>query len=337
MAAEPWYRESKQAYYVTLNGKQIRLGTDEGEARRQWHALLAGLPTDAAPVSPLLTFADLHAAYLADQQRRVTAATHKEARSYLSPFVKRFGTMHATGIVRRDVEGFISGRKAWGAASKREAATRIVALFNWSVAAGLLATNPITGLQKPQAVSRGASALLDTATHDRLWQAATPTLRPVLTTLHETGCRPSELCHVTVADFNADLGCWLLAKHKTAHTTGKPRIVWLTPPVVALCRELAVEYPTGPLYRNAVGKPWRRDYLASRFRKLRDRLNLPDTLTLYSYRHTFATDALANGVPDAHVAELLGHHGTIMLHKHYSHLLARNEALRQALAKVRTS
>jgi integrase len=55
----------------------------------------------------------------------------------------------------------------------------------------------------------------------------------------------------------------------------------------------------------------------------------------YGYRHGFATDALANGVPDAQVAELLGHSGTAMLHKHYSHLTARSQVLREALGKVR--
>jgi integrase len=57
--------------------------------------------------------------------------------------------------------------------------------------------------------------------------------------------------------------------------------------------------------------------------------------TAYGLRHTFATDALANGVPDAQVAELLGHSGTAMLHKHYAHLGARAAALKAALGKVR--
>jgi integrase len=37
------------------------------------------------------------------------------------------------------------------------------------------------------------------------------------------------------------------------------------------------------------------------------------------YRHTFATDALEQGVPDALVAELLGHASTAMIHRHYGH------------------
>jgi integrase len=56
----------------------------------------------------------------------------------------------------------------------------------------------------------------------------------------------------------------------------------------------------------------------------------------YGYRHTFATDALANGVPDAQVAALLGHSGTTMLHRHYSHLTEKANVLREAAAKVRS-
>ena len=58
-------------------------------------------------------------------------------------------------------------------------------------------------------------------------------------------------------------------------------------------------------------------------------------ITAYCLRHTFATDALANGVPDAHVAELLAHEGTAMLHRHYAHLGARAKALRDALDRIR--
>jgi integrase len=53
------------------------------------------------------------------------------------------------------------------------------------------------------------------------------------------------------------------------------------------------------------------------------------------YRHTCATDALTNGVPDAQVAELLGHSGTAMLHRHYAHLVAKSRVLKEALNRVR--
>jgi integrase len=59
------------------------------------------------------------------------------------------------------------------------------------------------------------------------------------------------------------------------------------------------------------------------------------TATAYGYRHTYATSALAKGVPDATVAALLGHSSTAMLHRHYSHLTSQAKVLRNAAALVR--
>ena len=59
--------------------------------------------------------------------------------------------------------------------------------------------------------------------------------------------------------------------------------------------------------------------------------------TAYGYRHGYATEALAKGLPDAQVAALLGHSSTAMLHKHYSQLTAQAGVLRQAAAVVRSS
>jgi len=55
----------------------------------------------------------------------------------------------------------------------------------------------------------------------------------------------------------------------------------------------------------------------------------------YGCRHTFATDALAAGVPDATVASLLGHCDTSMVHKHYSHLSSRTQTLKDAAGRIR--
>ena len=162
----------------------------------------------------------------------------------------------------------------------------------------------------------------------------TPAFRLFLTVAYATGARPGEVAAITAENFDAERGIVRLRAHKTAHK-GKQRIVYLTPELTALCRQLAALYPEGPLLRSATGLPWYDTcYLAECVRKLRKKLGVKGVIP-YGYRHGFATDALANGVPDAHVAELLGHSGTAMLHKHYSHLTARAQALRSALGQVR--
>jgi integrase len=123
-----------------------------------------------------------------------------------------------------------------------------------------------------------------------------------------------------------------LAEHKTAHK-GKQRVLYLCPEAVALLREQRQRYGSGYLFRSRHGTRYTKNSIGLAFRRLRERAGV-EHATAYAYRHTFATDALSNGVPDAQVAELLGHSGTAMLHKHYAHLGARARVLREALQRV---
>lgn len=55
----------------------------------------------------------------------------------------------------------------------------------------------------------------------------------------------------------------------------------------------------------------------------------------YGHRHTFITDALAGGTPEAVTAALVGHTSTQVLHRFYSHLGSNAELLRKAACAVR--
>jgi integrase len=54
----------------------------------------------------------------------------------------------------------------------------------------------------------------------------------------------------------------------------------------------------------------------------------------YTYRHSFATDALEKGVGVAQVAEFLGHTTTETVMRHYQHLSEKREHLRLAALKA---
>ena len=126
----------------------------------------------------------------------------------------------------------------------------------------------------------------------------------------------------------------MLSEHKCAHL-GKSRIVFLSPEAVAILRErVALHSEGGLLFPGEDGQKMTPQAVGCRLRRLCVKAGVKHCIA-YGYRHTFATDALANGVPDAQVAALLGHSGTAMLHKHYAHLGARAKALRDALDKVR--
>jgi integrase len=330
----PWYRCSKDAWYVELNGRKVRLGKTKSEAYQRFHELQAGVqPVPTAGTD--ITLTDLAEQYLTDLQRRVTPRTHYVARCYLNPVLAACGRIKLRQLRRQQVEEAIHRHTAWNASTQYHVTCRVVAAFNWAVAQGIARDNPLKGIYKPHAKSRGAQVLITPEEYGRLYSAAPEYLRHVLFALQQTGCRPCEVLTVEAKDFDAELGLWVLERHKTAHQSGRPRVVHLTTPLVELCRQLAEKHPTGPLFRRSSGKPFPPAYYLARLvRTLRARLGIRGVIP-YSLRHTFATDALCNGVPEAHVAELLGHQGTAMLHKHYSHLSARSAVLREALGRVR--
>ena len=145
-----------------------------------------------------------------------------------------------------------------------------------------------------------------------------------------TGCRPGEIARVTAADVNLDQGVWVLARHKTAKKTGKPRIIYLPPEAVELTRELMAKYPTGPLFINSRGKPWTRNAVRIRFRNLRKKFPELKGIVAYSYVRASAPTPSKPGVPDATVAALLGHTGTATLHRFYNRLSGRVGHLKDA-------
>jgi integrase len=153
--------------------------------------------------------------------------------------------------------------------------------------------------------------------------------------LQQTGCRPSEVARLTAANVNLDLGIWVFDQHKTAKRIQKPRVVYLNPTMLELSRKLVSERPQGPLFPSyKLGRPFTKNAIRCRFRRLRKKLPHLKHFVCYNLRHSYATDALANGVSAAQVAELLGHNSIRMIEQHYGHLGQKVSATREAAAKA---
>ena len=54
-------------------------------------------------------------------------------------------------------------------------------------------------------------------------------MRTILAFILETGCRPGEACRLRWSDINLEGGTCVLGAHKTGHSTGRPRTIYLTP------------------------------------------------------------------------------------------------------------
>jgi integrase len=276
--------------------------------------------------------AELIDTYLGDAQLRLKPSTLLSKRKVLLRLKADMGLEPALSLTPTVVTTWLGKQHGWGRSLRWLAAAVVRTCCRWAVPS-FLSSDPTAGLKLPAPVSRGADTLIPVESHARLVAVAPGGIRDALIALHGTGCRPGEVCKVEAQHFDATSGVWLLHEHKT-DGSGKTRVILLPPAVVNLCKVLVQKYPAGHLFRDTKGKPLTPDRLRNWIFKTRRRLGLGRVIA-YGYRHGLATDALAAGVPDAQVAELLGHTGTTMLHKHYSHLTARSRVLRGALDQIR--
>lgn len=328
---KPWFRDQTQSWYVKLGGVQHPLGKDKKEADRRFHRLMAveGLsaPLKDVPLPGLVE------QFLADCGATVTPGTADWYRSFLDDFAGRYPKLKAAEVTPRHVRAWTSAvrKRVWGQSTQRSAITVLKRLLNWAVENKLLAANPVKDMERPAATVR--MRILTDEEREKIlsWYPEGDPFRDLLTALTEAGVRPGEAMKVTAADVDFEMGVWVL-KGKTTRDTGKDRVVYMTPKLEALTRRLVELRPDGPIFRNEDGNPWNRQAVNCRFRRKKNRKldPLDKDVTSYVYRHSFGTEALENGVADATVAELMGHQGTAMLHKHYSKLREKRSHLRRS-------
>mgnify|MGYP002779642399 CR=1 FL=1 len=339
-SAKPWFRESKNGWYATVGGRKVSLGVagrrNGAAARAAFARLTAEASQRGATVGvvggPPATVAAVVDAYLTCQEGRVKPETLRWLRRWLIPFRGKYGGRPAAAVAPHELEAF-ANRPGWKPNTRVHAVRTVHGAFRWAVKKRLLAVDPLAGVEAPAGESRGAEHVITPEEHRKLVAAAWPEFAHLLRALYLTGARPGELAGLTCEAVQAAGDVLVIADHKTKHR-GKRRVLYLTDAAATFFREQAARWGTGPLFRNRYGRRWGATVIGQAMRATCDRAGVPRKHA-YGYRHTFATDALEAGVPDAHVAELLGHEGTRTLHRHYAHLGAKAAALRAAAGKVR--
>jgi integrase len=335
---EPWFRKNR-GWFVTVGGKQHNLRTrDKREAFERWHELMSAAPAVAYEVGSDPLVVDLLAMFCEWAEKHLAPKSYEWYRRYLHSFV-RFLPEGVT-IARLKplaVTQWLDKHPKWGASSRRAAITSVKRSLAWAEQQGAIDRSPLAHVKRPAAPRR--TATLTAAEKKSVLNASSDeAFRELLTAAELSGVRPQELRCVEARHFDAKKGTWLFPQeeNKTGDATGRPRVVFLPPAAVALSQRLAKQNPSGPLFRNAQGNAWTANAIRCRFRRLKAKLGdkAPKGLYLYAYRHTFATDALENGLNPMTVAELLGHADASTLSRVYQHLADRHEHMSEAVRRA---
>jgi len=254
-------------------------GIAEGDDGRAWDWFRA----EAARRAPRAAGADLSVEdlvelYLLWAEGRVAegrlSKEHYDGKGFhLTKLADAFGARPAGSLEAGDVTRFLEGLARVHAPNYvANIGASVAAAYNWAVRAKHLPASPVAGFETP-AVPRSGERFAERAEaaaflrhwlrrHDRATVAGRYDRLTLLMAraLVRTGARPKELCRLRWADLRWAGGTTTAghafakavlparredgaAGHKTAHATGKPRTIYLTP---ALTRALA----------RVKGRPW---------------------------------------------------------------------------------
>lgn len=331
---KPFFRHSKDAWYLQIGKRQISLGRNREEAFRRYQEIslhelgCIATPKQSSKATKLIDLFDLFLEW---------AQKHTESydwyRHFLQKFASKYGQLSLHELKPFHVTRWLSAY-TWGSTTQNKAISILKRGLNWALEQGLITANPLAKLKKPRENRR--SRILEPHEHNLIMgEVKDEAFRQYLTALYETGARPGEIAKITATDVNQEKGIWVLDKHKTWKHTGKPRIIYLNDAMRHLSISLCDKYPSGTLFRNSRGVAWSKNAIRIRFRNLRKKLPQLKGVVAYTYRHTFTTEALQNGVGVAQVAELLGHTSTDTVMHHYQHLSERQDYLRRMAEMAR--
>jgi integrase len=333
---KPWFRAEDNWWYGQIgkgyHRRQQRL-VEGKHNRRKVERLYKQLLEEQSDLSARSRVRSILKAFLLrHSKKKCSKETHAWYRHYLKSFAKKYGSLRVSELRPLEAEAWLDS-KGWSDTTRNRAVTCLKVAFNWAVRMGVLKENPLKNLEKPP-MGRRERILTPEERRQIFGAIKDRPFKLFLFALTSTGARPSEIRKVTAKEFVRP-GLWVFPpkRHKAGKKINKPRVVYLTPPMIRLCERLAKEHPEGPLFLNSRGRPWTCNAVRCRFRHLRERRPELAGVTAYCYRHTFTTEGLVAGVPLVQMQELLGHTSPAMM-AHYAHPGQQVAAMQQAAAKA---
>lgn len=250
---------------------------------------------------------------------------------YLMRFLASLDHDDLDAVTRLDVETF---------SIKKHPLESVGAFFRWCVdVAELMHKIPTKGIKVPESGTR--ERILDRREHVLCQRRASADFRGLQLALRESGARPKEVREMEWEKIHAVDGGCIDCEHLVSGLTyfrlerfkGRDRrtdkmvkrIIPISPRLGRALWRLrrSLTRVSGVIWKTARGRPWTRNALILRFRRLRQKLDRTGEvntagLVAYAWRHSFATRLAMKRVAGKILAELMGH-STERLLRRYVH------------------
>ncbi|MFN0196147.1 MAG: tyrosine-type recombinase/integrase [Planctomycetaceae bacterium] len=335
---KPYFRKFDGWWYVQLhlNGKRkqyklVKGLENESDAWQTFHRLMAApRPVQLAPVTSetVVALLDVFLGHCIEVRAEATANWY---RYFLTSFAKFIGsTLTVEDLRTFHVTDWLKTCPKWSSTTKHDAVQAVRACFRWHWTEGRIAHYPLNGLKAPKKKRREV-VVSPQQFADVLDAVKDIHFRLLLRFLYLTGCRPQEATSLCKKHVQLELSRVVFPPSE-AKGQEYPRVIYLNDEAKQIVAGLLAHRikPDDRIFLNSHNKPWNRNSVRCRFRRLRDKIG---SLCAYHLRHSFATNALQRLDPIT-VSVLMGHSDASTVARTYQHLAKNPEFLIDAARKA---
>ena len=285
---KPWFREARDAWFVTINGVQHNLGPSKKAAFDRFYELMrqpVPRPVDAQSVVAVI---DL---FLEWVQSHRSPDTYEWYRHRLQRFAEKYPTLRVSDLKPFHAQQWVEGFASLSITTRRNYLRTIKRCMAWAVRQGYIERSPLVSLELP-AGERRETVLTQQEFEQLLELAGDQSFRDLLVVTWEMGCRPQEALRVEARHVDLTNQRWVFPQ---SESKGKrePRVVYLTDKACSITKKLMERFPTGSLFRNSNGVPFSTDAVNCCFARVQIRMG---ALKLKSSRYELPEDEIVRKI-----------------------------------------
>lgn len=289
----PFFKASRQTWYVELHRKQHSLGrhpqgaaTPKRNRKGEWivptevqdafYKLMAAAP-DPTPLLRASSVVELIDKYLSWCQQHRKPETYEWYRWRLQLFCDYLKQQHIAHLLVPalkpfHIDEFLACWPRWSAGMKHTACRAVLRVLHWATKKQYIDRNPIPDYEKPKPGKR--NVVIAPAEFGRILSfAGSEGFRDLLEITWETAARPQESLVVEARHVDLENARWVFPANE-AKGEHWPRIIYLTDRALAITQRLLLKHPVGPLFRNCNGLPWHPWAVNCAFIRLQVRLGM---------------------------------------------------------------
>jgi integrase/recombinase XerD len=224
---KPFFRKSRQLWYVQLDERQINLGPDRDAAFVQYRDLMAApkLPAAVTVTSTAQLVVVLCDRFLEWVELHRSAGTYQWYWWRLQSFCRRYPELTIDELRPYHVQEWVDGQNI-ATTTQRNCIRAVKRSIKWSHRQGYIDSNPLAELEAPSPgrrevlISEQEYAMLLGAVRD-------PAFYDLIVTTWETGCRPQESLRVEARHVDVKNQRWVFPKSESKNKQ-LSRVVYLT-------------------------------------------------------------------------------------------------------------